>query len=187
MQKNIYYRKRRIKPKPKYGKYLYEYIINFENGFPVSVRGKNKYLIVYKHNEEYLSVSKSNGLIALSPSYKRRQEAQTFQEIQEYLNTVRDGFSREGVYCRSLFSLDNISHQKLEEFIKNGDKQRRFEFLENQIRKKQLNLERIKEEEKKIRDSIGKIEKEIQALKEQKGVLEVWYGKQKNEERKTET
>lgn len=52
---------KRIKQKPKYGKYLYEYIYKTgADGFPESFLGKNKYYIIYKKAEKIFYVSKGN-------------------------------------------------------------------------------------------------------------------------------
>lgn len=179
MEKIQYPRNRRNKPEPKYGKYIYEYIINFENGIPVSVKGKNKYLIVYEHARKILFVNKSNGCVPFSPSFMQSQKIHTLHSIEEYLKHVYEIFSFRNINCKTLFSLDNISCDQLETFIKNGDKQRQLTVLENRLQGLKQKLYKLNQEENEIKETIKETKKNIHMIICQKKALEDQDGETK--------
>lgn len=136
--KTIQYKKR-----PKYGKYVYEYVFETRDGKVIWYLGKNKYYIIYRRKNEYYAINKSNGK---SISYRGYITPITFQEISKTIDKKHPRIIKHVKY----YSLENFSYFQMYNLVKTSNVSKDEQELKKKIHTDQQHLNALKEDSLKI-------------------------------------
>lgn len=151
---------KRIKPTPKKGKYVYEYVFAFEDGMITEYLGKIKYLKVYNGGGYTYAVEKHCHKMHRIRVYLRKEDL--IRDLKEKPQNPYESRTLYRIYC-----MDTISRKELEACINKEvflEKiKKRIEVLEGWQRNSE---HRVLEEKKRIAQyqiDIKKLEKKLES------------------------
>lgn len=159
---------KRIKPYPKNGKYLYEYVYKIGmKGFPESFIGKNKYYIVYKRGAKIYYVAKGDKACCIR-NIREDSLYDLKKDREEIYKKMNEDFKKKSFYSSyhipynmKVYSYYNICHTGAISLL---ESQKDMFLLDNLKEEYSDIINKINKENKEFESKIARLQREKEAL-----------------------